>query len=279
MRVRVIFICLAPAIVLAASNDAPLPDPQQLKLRAEASLKESEKDLEKYSCQVRSEEDELNSNGTVKRHHWKEEEQFYLNGVEIDHTLAKDGRLLEGAEAKKEQARVDREVKKYSDPKQAQKSQAEDDKEVDIFLRSLRFTNGRREYRDGRSTVVYDLSGDPSFHPKKIEERFAQALTGRIWLDEQSGTPAEVRVETRRDVKLGAGFVATIHKGFQLHLVQQRQPDGVWLTKSVEGTGDVRAALFLHPRFHFKEELDKCHLFSVDTKQTIQGTTPGPSNF
>ena len=89
-------------------------------------------------------------------------------------------------------------------------------------------------------------------------------------MDEESGMPAELKIETSRDVKVAGGVGANLHKGFQLHLVQQRQPDGVWLTKVAEGSGDVRAILLLRQRFRFKEELDQCHLFSVNSQQKIQ---------
>ena len=88
-------------------------------------------------------------------------------------------------------------------------------------------------------------------------------------IDEQSGTPVEMRFETTRDVKIGAGLLANLHKGFWLHLTQQREPDGVWIMKKVEGSGDARAALLVHARFRFREELERCHLFSVDTQQKI----------
>jgi hypothetical protein len=167
-------------------------------------------------------------------------------------------------------------VKKYSDSKNVEKEHVRDEKQVDMFLRALRFSNGHRERREGRSVVVYDLAGDPKFHPRKVEERFAQALTGRMWMDEESGTPLEMRVETTRDVKIGGGLLANIHKGFQAHLLQQRQPDGVWLTKMVEGSGDARTALFMHPRFRFREDLDQCHLFSVNSQQKVQAPPQKP---
>ncbi|MBV9564335.1 MAG: hypothetical protein JOY90_28425, partial [Bradyrhizobium sp.] len=63
-------------------------------------------------------------------------------------------------------------------------------------------------------------------------------------------------------------LLANLHKGFWLHLAQQRQPDGVWLTQEIQGSGDARAALFVHARFRFEEELEKCHLFSVTTQQS-----------
>ncbi|MBV8897967.1 MAG: hypothetical protein JO051_15750 [Acidobacteriaceae bacterium] len=270
---RLIFLLLFTGLVGAA--DAPLPNPQQLKQRTLQSLKASEKDLEKYSCIVHSHEDELNSDGSVKKQKTSEQERFFVNGVEVDHLLARDGKPLSAGDAKKEQQRVNYEVKKYSDPKQVQKRQAQDEKQIDTFLKALKFNNERREMRDGRSTIVFDLAGDPQFHAKSIEERFAVAMVGRIWIDEETGNIDEMHAHTERDIKIGGGLIASLHKGFRIALVQQRQPDNVWITKVVEGSGDARAALFLHPRFRFREDLDKCHLFSVDTKQSIQTPDAG----
>ena len=239
---RCTILLLTVALRLVAQSAAPLPDPEQLKQRAIASAKQMEKILERYECLVDAQIDELNANGGIKKHKTERREQFFVNGQMIEHTLAKDGEDLKGSDAKKEQERVDKEVKKFSDPKQVQKVEAQDEKQAEMFIRAQRFQNGRRQMRDGRSTIVYDLSGDPAFHPKSIEERVAQAAAGRIWVDEQSGVPVEFQIHLDHDVKIGGGF-ANLHKGFSIHTVQERQPDGVWLTKVVEGRGDARAAL------------------------------------
>jgi len=265
---------LLPVILLSASvahafDGKPLPDPGQLKQRAIANMKKSEEALERYSCIVREQGDELDGNGKVKKHESRRMERFFVHGMQIDHVLARDGKDLTGGDAKKEQDRVDKEVRKYSDLQQVSKRQDREEKQFDMFLRAQRFTNGRREVRNGRSTVVYDLTGDPAFRPRNLEERFAQAVTGRLWMDEEAGTPVELRIETTRDVKIGGGLLANLHKGFVLHLTQQRQPEGVWLTKSVGGNGDARAGLFFHPRFRFQEELENCRLFSVDSRDLL----------
>jgi hypothetical protein len=273
---RFIVLLCADVFLIAqmSKSDTPLPDPRELKQRAIVNMRKSEKDLENYSCMVRVQEFDLNADGSVKRRRQRVEERFYVNGMEINHAQSRDGQPLSGGDAKKEQARVDKEVKKYSDRANVEKEQEHDEKQADTFLRALSFSNGRREQRESRSVVIYDLAGDPNFHPHRVEERFAQALTGRIWMDEESGTPQELQVETVRDVKIGGGLLANVHKGFRAHLIQQRQPNGVWLTKMVEGSGDMKAALFLHPRFRFREDLEKCHLFSVDTQQKIQAPKP-----
>ena len=264
-------VCLlCPVLPFLQASQESVPDGRQIKQHVLNSLHQSEKTLENYSCLVREQSDELNSDGSVSKHRSSLKEQFFVNGIEISHTLEKDGEALGSGDAKKEQARVDKEVKKYSDRQQAEKAQAHDEKQVDMFLRALRFSNGRRTQIDGRNTLVYDLSGDPDFRPRKLEERFAQALTGRIWIDEETGTPVEMKLSTTRDLKIGGGLLVNLHKGFWLHLKQQRQPDGAWITKEVAGSGDARAALFVHARFRFKEDLDKCHLFSVSTEEKIQ---------
>jgi hypothetical protein len=267
---------LFPLCALALSTPAayafdskPLPDPGQLKQRAITSMKRSEEALERYSCVVHGEYEELDGAGGVKKRETRRLERFFVNGARIDHMLARDGKDLQGEDAKKEQNRVNKEVKKYSDLKEVSKRQDRTERQLDMFLRAQRLTNGHRETRDGRSTVIYDLNSDPNFRPKSLEERFAQAVTGRMWMDEEAGVPVEIRIETARDVKIGGGLLANLHKGFTLRLVQQRQPEGAWLTKSVDGSGDIRAGLFFHPRFRFKEQLDNCRLFSVESKDLL----------
>lgn len=273
---QLLLLAMSAAAQSSPPDSRPIPDPAMLKQRALASLKESEKALENYSCIAHEEDDELTSSGAVSHHHSRVEEEFYVNGIEIDHALSRDGKELTGNDAKKEQEHVDKEVKKYSNVQEADKAKAKDESQIEKFMRALRFSNGHREIRDDRSTVVYDLDGDPKFHPKSIEERFAVAITGRIWMDEESGSVAEVKLVTDKDVKIAGGLVASVHKGFRLHLLQQREPDGVWITKSVDGSGDARAALFMHPRFRFRQDLDSCHLFSVTTQSTQGSPTAKP---
>jgi hypothetical protein len=250
-------------------GDAPLPEPQALRQRALASAEKMRKDRENYSCTVREESSELNQDGSVKKKKSVFQERFFVNGRPVDHVLERDGKTLSGDAAKKEQERTDKEVKKYSDLKRADKAHANDERQIDVFLRALRFTNGRREQKGGRSTVIYDLAGDPNFRPQKLEERFAQALTGTIAIDEESGVPRELNIETARDLKIAGGVAANLYKGFRIHFVQQRQPDGVWMTKLADGSGAARA-LFLRQRFRFREELDQCHLFSVNSQEKVR---------
>ncbi len=260
--------------VLGGETQKPLPDPRELMKRARSTLLQSEKDLEKYSCRVLEKNEELDDNGSVKKERSVLKERFYVNGIQLEHILAKDGVPLSGRSERKEQDHVNKDVNRFSDQSQATGEIDRVGKEVNSFLRAVRFTNGHRETRNGRSIITYDLSGDPSFHPKNLEEKFAKALDGRIWIDEESGQPLELRFQTDQDVRIAGGLFANLHKGFKLHVLRERQSDGAWLTKSVDGTGSARIALFFNPRFRFSEETQKCHLYTVETQQKLEAPKP-----
>jgi hypothetical protein len=121
--------------------------------------------------------------------------------------------------------------------------------------------------RDGRTLVVYDLSGDPAFRPSNLNQRFAKTLSGRIWLDEKTGSPVEIVFRTDRDVRVAAGL-ASVHKGFQLHVVEQAIGDDLWIDKTVDVRGDARA-LFSTIRFRAHQAVSRCRLYAVESQSNV----------
>ena len=247
--------------------NAPLPSAAQLKARVLKNLKESEAEQERYVCKAVREEDDTDKNGNVKRRHIRQYDMFFVNGQEIDELRGKDGKPLSADQKNKEMERVQKEIKKDSDAKYIAKEDAQDDKQLNTLLHMLRYTNGHRIDRGRRSTLAYDLSGDPSVHPKGVEETFLHDMSGTIEVDEQTGELVDLNARLDHDVKIGGGLLANLHKGFWMHVRQQRYPDGVWLPELVEGNGDARAALFLHPYFKFRQTMNGCALTSVTTSQ------------
>ncbi len=253
---------------------APLPDSRQMLDRALASEKLTFDARENYLCHVHSENDFLNSNGSLKKKEIEDQEEFFVNGHVVDRVLAKDGKPLDADESRKEDERVQKEVKKFSDPGQRQKLESEIQKQVEAALRVMQFNNERREIIDGRSTILFDLAGNPAAQTHNVEERFMQAMSGTLRLDETSGQIIEINIRSNRDVKIAGGLVASLHKGFWLHVHQVPHKDGVWLVDQAEGSGDLRAALFYHPYFHFRITQGDCHLYGVSTNQTFSEPAP-----
>ncbi len=145
---------------------------------------------------------------------------------------------------------------------------AEHEKQLDVLLRMLRFTNGHRIDLHGRPTLVFDLIGDPAVHPKGAEETFLHSMVGTIQVDEATGELVDLNARLNHDVRMGGGLLANLHKGLWIHVRQKRYPDGVWLLELAEGNGDARAALFFHPYFRFRQTMNGCALTSVTTSET-----------
>ena len=106
-----------------------------------------------------------------------------------------------------------------------------------------------------------------------MNQRFAQIMEGKISIDEETGEIIDLNARSMQDLKIAGGLLANLHKGFWLHVQNEQQPDGVWLTDLAEGLGNARAALFFHPYFQFKQTTGGCRLFTTDATQ-IGPATP-----
>lgn len=247
--------------------NAPLPSAAALKQRVLENMKESQTEQERYICRTTRENDVTDKNGNLKKRQVRQYDMFFVNGQEIDELTGRDGKPLDTNQQKKEMERVQKEIKKDSDMKYIARQDANNEKQLDMLLHMLRYTNGHRINLQGRSTLAYDLSGDPNVHPKGAEETFLHNMSGTIQVDESTGELVDLNARLDHDVKVGAGLLANLHKGFWIHIRQQRYPDGVWLPELVEGNGDARAVIFFHPYFKFKQTMNGCALTNVTTSE------------
>jgi hypothetical protein len=249
------------------SKDRPLPNASELMQRAIADEARLAAEQERYECRVTDDTTELDSKGKVKHTDTEVKEQFFVNGIEVDRTLAKNGKDLSPEETRKEDERVMKKTIKYSDQETAKKETVKENKELQEIMTAMMLTDGRREQVDGRSVLFYDVVPNPKFRARSISQRFAQVMQGKMSIDEETGEPVDINIKSTQDLKIAGGVLANLHKGFWIHLHDHVQPDGVWLTDLAEGSGDVRAALFLHPYFRFRETTGDCHLYTATANQ------------
>ena len=270
-------VCVAGLVMAAVAGaqtakrkDAPLPNPDVLMQRAIANEQKLAKEQERYECRVNDTTTELDSKGNVKKTETETKEEFFVNGVEVDRTLAKNGKDLTPDQTKKEDDKVMKRTVKYNDPATAQKETDKENKQLEEIMAAMQLKNGHREEVDGRSVLFYDIVPNPGFRAKNLNERFAQVMQGKISVDEATGEPIDINIRSTQDLKIGGGMLANLHKGFWLHVHDHAEPDGVWLTDVAEGSGDARAALFLHPYFRFRETTGDCHLYDATAQQVGQ---------
>lgn len=257
----------------AQAADSPLPDPRALMQRALANEKKLAAEQERYECRVTDESLETDSRGNVKKTTTEVKDQFFVNGIPIERTLSRNGKELTADETRKEDGRVMKETVKYSNEATAKKESDKQDKQLEDFLTAMVLANGRRERVNGRSILFYNIVPNPRFQARNLNQHFAQVMQGIMSIDEETGEVIDLNMKSVQDLKIAGGLLANLHKGLWIHVHDQPQPDGVWLTDLAEGSGDARAALFLHPYFRFKETTGNCHLYTTDANQVGQAKT------
>jgi hypothetical protein len=247
--------------------NAPLPNASEILQRALANEHKLAAEREKYDCRITDHTIETDSNGNTKKDTSTVSDLFYVNGIPIERALQKDGKELSTDDQRKQDDRVMKETLKYSNQANAQREEDKDNQELEDFMQAMMLANGHRQFVDGRSVLFYDIVPNPKFDAKNINQHLAQVMQGKVSIEEQTGELIDINVTSVADLKIGGGLVANVHKGLWLHIRNQPRPDGVWLTDLAEGSGDARAALFLHPYFRFKETADSCHLYTATAAQ------------
>jgi len=266
----IVLLLMVPCLSTGAQTPpvtAPLPNPVDLLSRAIANQRKLAAERERYECRVTDVVTELDKHGNVKKNTTEEDEQFFVNGIPIERTIAKNGQDLSPGETKKQDEKVMKETLKYANRDTAQKQTDKNDQETLDFLEAMMLTGGQRRIENGRSILTYTIVPNPKFHPKNLTQHFATVMQGTIAIDEKTGEVIDLNIKSVADLKIGGGVLADLHKGFWLHIHNHEEPDGVWLTDLGEGSGDARAALFFHPYFRFKETTGDCHLYSATAVQ------------
>ena len=243
---------------IAAAQEKPLPNIEALRARALQQNQAMEAQRERYLCRVSTETTQLDGKGGTRKVESDEREIFFVKNRQITQIIAKDGKPLTGNEAKKEIEHV----KKMIADAESGKANPNGISQSEI-LRLVKLTNERRVMVAGRPTIVFDGVGDPGVKANGMIEKAVEAMQGTIAVDEETGHVQDTNVHGIRDVKMGGGLVANIHKGFLLHIISAPRADGVWLVQEAWGSGDARVGLFMHPSYRFHQLTQSCRLFDV----------------
>ncbi len=246
------------SVPAAPQDSKPLPNMDALKARAIATHDRATILREHYLCRAKVTEQEVDGKGGVKKTTVEEHEMFYVKGREIGQVVSRDGKPLSAGDAKKE---IDK-VKKKIDEANKGKVDSYGISQSDI-LRLMLFSNERRIQYAGRPTIVFDVKADPRAKADSIVQKMVQAVEGTVAIDEASGHVVDTNVHGVRDVKIGGGLLANVHKGFLLHVTNAPREDGVWMVNHADGSGDARVGLFMHPSMRFQQETEGCRLFNV----------------
>jgi hypothetical protein len=224
------------------TSTAPVPDVKSLIVEVSKNQKAVEELAKEYTCHLSTQEDKLDAKGKVTSKTVKEFEVFIVAGEEVRHLVAKDGKPLGADEKKKEDERFNKEFAKLqkraaelaTDPKKQKKEQEKEDAQVSDFLRTLKFTNARRERFRGQDVIAVDFGPNPEYKPKKTIEAIIQKVAGVVWIDEKAKDVARLEAHFSDSAKVGAGILGSVEKGSSFVFEQAKINDEVWLPTYAE---------------------------------------------
>jgi hypothetical protein len=241
-----------PVTTTDAMIDRPLPDIVALMHEVEKHQKTSETIQKDYLYHEIATAEELDGHGGVKKTEIKEFDVFWLNGVEVQKLVKKDGKDLSPDEQKKESDRIDKEVARAKERRDKANAKGEDTdshghEEVTVsrFLELGKFTNPRRVKVNGRDTIAVDYEGDPKAKTRNRFEDVIRDLKGTIWVDEEDRSISRLEGRFLRPFKIGGGLVVNIKQDTSFAMEQRKINDEVWLPARVDGKGAARALLFI----------------------------------
>lgn len=261
----------------SATDDKPLPELHALIMDLDKNQKAAEAAAENYTYHLHQVVETLDSKGNVKKTETLDMESLTIDGVRVDRTVARSGKPLTPEEAKKEDARIDKEVAKAKERRA--KADAKDratDSRGDQLITASRFfelgtfSNERREEFNGRSTILVDYAGDPNAKTKNPGEKAVRDLVGTVWIDEADRTMTRADGHFLNDFKIGGGLVLDIRKGTRFSMSEQKVNGEAWLLDRIDADGHLRALLLVGFTGHF-------HLAATDyrkfhTTSSIVGT-------
>ena len=251
----------------------PVPSIDALIQAALANQDKLDKIRENYACDDARTVEKLDKHGNVKKTTTYIYQVSFLGPNEIDRLTEKNGKPLDADALKKEDERIAKQVKKIDkeDANAAAKQKKREQAAITVqdFLRADRFYNPRREQRAGEDLIAFDFAANPAFHAKTLAQKVAQALTGTIWIDEKAHEAVELDAHFEKNVKIGGGLLASLHKGSAVQFVQAFVHNQVWLPTYISVHISARALLFLGLNESQTDRYSAYKKFHVSSHSTI----------
>lgn len=241
---------------------APLPEGDAFVRGLLSSQRRREEALSRYSYDVSEAREELDRDGRVRKRRTRDFEVFVVRGRPVRKLVATDGRPLAGREREREERRV-RELAQAL----AAGAAASEEPRVRLskILERYRFATLGREPLEGRCAIAFDVTALPGDFPLE-RDSILRRLQGRLWVDEEEHAVARLEVHNTSGIKVALGLGASV-SALRLRVEFARQPDGVWLPRSVETLAAGRKLLLRGFRVRTTTRYERYRRFEVEVQE------------
>lgn len=240
------------AAAQAEDSSAPASSPARLDLRqllrhVEDHQKQVESLREDYTYDCLETNQQIDSDGQVKKTTTEKREEFFVNGHMIGRVVERNGQSLSQSDTQKEDQRIAGLVVK------AQKTPPDQRLEgpnitVSRVLELMDLRNPRRETFRGRPTIVFDFVGRKDIKTHGMMEDASKKLRGTVWIDEGDLQVAHLEVMVDDNFHIAGGLLASVEKGSNFRFDQVRVNADLWLPVGSEANMQARVLLIKNLR-------------------------------
>jgi hypothetical protein len=258
-----------PNLKAASENtqsSEPIPGIRQLMTEVMQHQRALDKLRENYTYKSSFTDQEMDSNGQVKKTETEERDVFFVNSHRIERTVTKDGKPLNDHEQQKETERITKLIEKAEKTPPGEPLEGQETVSVTKLLDIMEATNPRRQMYRGRSTILFDFEGKHDAKTHGIAEDASKKLAGTIWIDEKDRQVAHLEAHFTDNFHVAGGLVANVQKGSSFYFDQAPVNGEIWFPTYAEGRVDARVMLVKGIRQHFTERDSNYERFSVDTQ-------------
>ncbi len=248
-------------------------DPRAL---IEKSLQRDQRDDElarQYAYLETSAEQEW-SGGQRTKTKTETHEIMSLYGQPYRRLVAKDGKPLTAAEARKEQEKIDKLAAERSRETPAQTEQrlaryAESRKKQRAFLlaipRAFTFQMAGEATVGGRAAWVIDATPNGSFQVREAREKILTKFKGRFYVAKQDATLLKLEAEAMDTVSFGL-VLARLDKGARFSLEKTRVNDELWMPLKIKVDFEARLALVKKLRVDVQIDYGNFRKFQTESR-------------
>ncbi|MBV8842413.1 MAG: hypothetical protein JO307_06340, partial [Bryobacterales bacterium] len=258
---KLIILLLAGCAAFPAQPGENAPNPAEIIRRSVDRDRRNFELLKNYTYTETEEDRDYDKSGHLKKTESETYEIFNLGGRTYAKVVARNGKPLSETEARKEQDKMDREIRKREGETPQEKAKLEKEREKQReFVKELpdafTFRLAGEETVSGKPAWVISAEPKPEYHAKDALAKAVTKMRGKVWIDKSEYQWVKVEAEAIGTVSFALGLLR-IGPGSILQFEQTRVNDEVWLPASGKFKVDGRLALLkaLHSEveLHFRD--------------------------
>ena len=219
------------------------------------SLEAGERNAERLPGWVsgsRVDERQLDDQGGVKSEEVRTYEYVDIEGVLVRKMIAKNGKPLEGDDARREDQRVaklartrktesaEARAKRLAEREKKKQKEREFSKEI---IDAFDFKLLGEENVAGRPAWLLSATPRPGYKPSDMRASIFPHVRGKIWIDQKDYLWSKAEADAFEPISLGFSLIAKLDEGAHLFFEQVRMNDGTWLLQKSGLRAFARVAL------------------------------------